>query len=69
MAGPGKRQVIRALLDRHGRTFAEELKIDLHKGTSSALEVETDSPRGAGVDVMRAFARLVVGTGAYDRGP
>jgi endonuclease III len=27
----------RALLDRHGRTFAEELKIDVAKGTPSAL--------------------------------
>src|SRR5919109_4277130 len=28
---------VRALLDRHGRTYAEELKIDVAKGTPSAL--------------------------------
>src|SRR3954454_738572 len=32
-----KQQTVRALLDRHGRTFAEELRIDVAKGTPAEL--------------------------------
>jgi hypothetical protein len=32
-----KQDVIRALLERHGRTFAEELRIDVAKGTPTEL--------------------------------
>jgi endonuclease III len=34
---PTQRDTVRALLDRHGQTFAEELRIDVAKGTPSAL--------------------------------
>jgi hypothetical protein len=34
---PHERDTVRALLDRHGRTFAEELGIDVAKGTPSPL--------------------------------
>jgi hypothetical protein len=34
---PTKSRTVQALLDRHGRTFAEELGIDLAKGTPSPL--------------------------------
>jgi hypothetical protein len=37
MAKPSRDRIIEALLHRHKRTFAEELKIDLHKGTPSVL--------------------------------
>jgi hypothetical protein len=33
----GQKELIRALLDRHGRTYAEELGIDAAKGTPSPL--------------------------------
>jgi hypothetical protein len=33
----GERETVRALLDRHGRTYAEELGIDVAKGTPSPL--------------------------------
>ncbi len=36
MAQPSRQAVAAALLDRHGRTFAEELRIDVAKGTPSA---------------------------------
>ena len=37
MARPAKKHVVAALLERHGRTYAEELGIDARKGTPSAL--------------------------------
>jgi hypothetical protein len=37
MARPSKREVTSALLERHGTTFAEELGIDVAKGTPSPL--------------------------------
>src|SRR5919197_1339334 len=37
MASLGGQGVVGALLDRHGRTFAEELRIDAAKGTPSPL--------------------------------
>lgn len=37
MAGPSSDDVTAALLDRHGRTFAEELGIDVASGTPSPL--------------------------------
>jgi len=37
MARPSKKRVVGALLDRHGRTYAEELGIDLRKQTPSNL--------------------------------
>ena len=37
MARPTKRRIVEALLERHGRTFAEELGIDVAKGTPSPL--------------------------------
>ena len=37
MAGPSKSRIVDALLEHHGRTYAEELGIDLAKGTPSVL--------------------------------
>lgn len=37
MARPARREVVGALLDRHGTTFAEEAGIDLSRGTPSPL--------------------------------
>jgi hypothetical protein len=37
MAGPSRKRIVEALLDRHGRSYAAELKIDLGKGTPSVL--------------------------------
>jgi endonuclease III len=37
MTGPSRKRVIGALLERHGKTYAAELGIDLGKGTPSAL--------------------------------
>jgi hypothetical protein len=37
MAGPSRSRIVEALLARHGRTYAEELGIDLAKGTPSIL--------------------------------
>jgi endonuclease III len=37
MASVSRRRMVEALLDRHGRTFAEELRIDAAKGTPSPL--------------------------------
>jgi hypothetical protein len=37
VARPSKRQIVEALLERHGRTFAEELRIDVARGTPSPL--------------------------------
>jgi endonuclease III len=37
MAGPSKDRIIEALLQRHGRTYAAELGIDLERNTPSAL--------------------------------
>ncbi len=37
MAGPSKERIVEALLERHGRTYAAELGIDLAKGTPSML--------------------------------
>jgi hypothetical protein len=37
MARPSRSAIERELLDRHGRTYAEELRIDLATGTPSAL--------------------------------
>jgi hypothetical protein len=37
MARPSRRAVAAALLERHGRTYAEELRIDVAKGTPSPL--------------------------------
>jgi hypothetical protein len=37
MAQPSRQAIVAALLDRHGRTFAEELRIDVATGTPSAL--------------------------------
>jgi hypothetical protein len=37
MAGPSRKRIIDALLERHGKTYAAELGIDLGKGTPSAL--------------------------------
>jgi endonuclease III len=37
VARPGKRRIVEALLERHGRTFAEELRIDVSKGTPAPL--------------------------------
>ena len=37
MARPSKKRVVAALLDRHGRTYAEELGIDVRKATPSNL--------------------------------
>jgi hypothetical protein len=35
MAGPSRKRIVEALLDRHGRTYAAELNIALGKGTPS----------------------------------
>jgi hypothetical protein len=37
MARPSRDQIVEAVLDRHGRTYAEELGIDLERGGPSAL--------------------------------
>ena len=37
MAGPSRAKTVEALLDAHGRTYADELGIDLTKGTPSPL--------------------------------
>jgi hypothetical protein len=37
MAGPSRSRIVDALLERHGRTYGEELGIDLAKGTPSIL--------------------------------
>jgi hypothetical protein len=37
MAGPSRKRIVDALLERHGKTYAAELGIDLDKGTPSAL--------------------------------
>jgi hypothetical protein len=37
MARPSRRAIVAALLERHGRTYAEELRIDVAKGTPSPL--------------------------------
>src|SRR5215217_5544480 len=37
MARPSKQRLAGALLERHGRTFAEELRIDVAKGTPAPL--------------------------------
>jgi hypothetical protein len=37
MAGPSKSRIVDVLLERHGRTYAQELGIDLAKGTPSVL--------------------------------
>jgi hypothetical protein len=37
MGSPSKKDTVRALLDRHGRTYAEELRIDVGKATPSGL--------------------------------
>jgi hypothetical protein len=37
MARPSKAQIVKALLERHGRTYAAELGIDLGRGTPSVL--------------------------------
>lgn len=37
VAKPAKRDLVRALLSRHGRTYADELGIDVAKGTPSPL--------------------------------
>ncbi|MGH6945213.1 MAG: hypothetical protein ACREH6_13455 [Geminicoccaceae bacterium] len=37
MAEPNRKQIVQALLDRHGRTYADELGIDLARGTPSPL--------------------------------
>jgi hypothetical protein len=37
VARPSKRRIVEALLERHGRTFAEELRIDVARGTPSPL--------------------------------
>lgn len=37
MARPSRRATVEALLERHGRTFAQELRIDVAKGTPSPL--------------------------------
>ncbi len=37
MAGPSRQAIVRALLERHGTTFAQELGIDLRRAGPSAL--------------------------------
>jgi hypothetical protein len=37
MAKPSKDQIVKALLERHGRTYASELGIDLERGSPSVL--------------------------------
>jgi hypothetical protein len=37
MPRPSKRRIVAALLERHGRTFADELEIDVAAGTPSPL--------------------------------
>ena len=37
MRPPGRNDIVAALMERHGRTFSDELGIDLEKGTPSAL--------------------------------
>lgn len=37
MAKPSRTAIVEALLDRHGRTFARELRIDVARGTPSPL--------------------------------
>jgi hypothetical protein len=37
LAKPGKKEIVAALLERHGQTHAEELGIDVQKGTPSPL--------------------------------
>lgn len=37
MGKPSRRATVEALLDRHGRTFAQELRIDVARGTPSPL--------------------------------
>lgn len=37
MAAPSRRQIVEALLERHGQTFAHELGIDVAKNTPSPL--------------------------------
>jgi hypothetical protein len=37
MAKPSRAEIVEAVLDRHGRTYAEELGIDLERGGPSAL--------------------------------
>ena len=37
MARPSKRRIAEALLERHGQTFADELRIDVAKGTPAPL--------------------------------
>jgi hypothetical protein len=37
MAGPSRNNIVDSLLERHGKTYAAELRIDLDKGTPSML--------------------------------
>ena len=37
MAGPSRKRIVDALLERHGKTYAAEVGIDLAKGTPSVL--------------------------------
>ena len=37
MARPSRKRIIEALLERHGKTYAAELGIELGKGTPSVL--------------------------------
>lgn len=37
MAKPTRKRIIEALLERHGKTYAAELRIDLDKGTRTAI--------------------------------
>jgi len=62
MARPSRRRIVDALLERHGQTFAAELRIDLDKGTPSVLfrwlcaSILLNAPIGAGLAMQAAHA-------------
>jgi hypothetical protein len=68
----GERDTVRALLDRHGRTYAEQLRIDAAKGTPSPLfrlmsaridaEIAVDAARNLAKRGWRSPAKLAEST-------
>ena len=58
MAKPTRKRIIEALLERHGKTYAAELRIDLDKGTRTAIGVLTFG-LALSIALMAVAAKLV----------
>ena len=62
MARPSRKRIVAALLERHGKTYATELRIDLDKGTPSVLfrwlcaSILLSARIGAGIAMQAARA-------------